>query len=280
MRKIGKCKKLNLTIVVCVCLAVFSIAQADYITFNGSNSNPAAPVGIVENAAYWEGGVLPTGSSTGLVSVTGSGGASWGNGYISVMNLRQTGGYIDGTAANGFSTTSSIVYEIEDGRTSYSTYTNSLFNSFALLNTGSADIRLLNGVIIVSDTLTLNNSSKTLSIRNGLFTAASTKMKGRVNMLADGDGEVSFGTATSSIGVFNFETGNTGSITFDGFTAGSWNFITGQGRLLKDGVAVSDLADFEITNGGETIALIPEPTTIGLFGVAGISCLLFRRLNH
>ena len=273
-------------------LLVTSIAMANYVTFIGQNNDPANPAGSLNVADNWDGGSLPSGSSTGLVSVTATvwPGVSWND-----LAVRQTGGYVralsndfnmrGGTSGSGITT----IYEIEDARTDYASYTN-LYVATKLAFWSqygeSMELSLLSGHVAVSN-LSLNASVGSINVRDGIMQARTlTTAVGTVNMLAGGAGEVVIDSQDASLGSFylNFETGNMGSFTFgakDGTNSASSSikWLVTSGRVSIDGVADTDLASYSIVNNGlsSSIALIPEPATLALVGLLGAGIFTVRR---
>lgn len=245
-------------------------AMADYVSFIGQNSNSNAPVGSLATAANWDEGVLPSGSSTGLVTTTA--GVTFGGAWYDLA-VRQTGGFVDGTdkdaALRGGTSGSGIttIYEIEDSRLDYSSYTNACFGKLTMWShQGNPMImNLFSGTMVVTNTFIFSASNGTLNMKDGRLVSATTALSaGRLNMLAGGSGNISMGQITTSFSVqMNFESGNSGSITIDKTSAGedfgynNWNFSATQGKLLVDGVAVgADWRDyFELSNDGKTISL-------------------------
>ena len=106
-------------------------------------------------------------------------------------------------------------------------------------------------------------------------------------MLAGGTGGAVIDSLESGgLGLFilNFETGNAGSFTFGSVNetnaaGSSLTWLVENNRVLIDGVAGTDLASYAIVNDGlsSTIALIPEPGTLGLIGLVGVGLFTIRR---
>ncbi|MCF7817539.1 MAG: PEP-CTERM sorting domain-containing protein [Kiritimatiellales bacterium] len=125
-------------------------------------------------------------------------------------------------------------------------------------------------------------------MRDGILHATSmTTGKSAINMMAGGTGDIvidSLDTTLNAALYLNFETGNEGSFTFGQKTGGvsaggTWQWLINNGQILIDGVVNTNLASYSITGAGlsSTIALIPEPATLGLIGLVGIGMLAIRR---
>lgn len=254
-------------------------ATAGYVTFVGQNDNPSAPVGGLNIAGNWVGDILPSGSSTGLVMTTEN--VWFGVGGWYDLAVRQTSGFVNGAggdaALRGGTSGSGIttIYEIDDDRTEYSTYTNAFFGKLGMWSHygNSMVMNLLSGTVVVTNNLSLNASVGILNMKDGILSAAKTALSaGRVNMLADGSGDISLGQITTSFLVeMNFETENNGSITIDKTSSGTdfgysnWKFAVSMGQLMVDGSSVTTnnwLDYFELSDDNKTISLIPEPEII------------------
>ncbi len=252
-----------------------TVAVADYVPFIGSNNNTNAPDGALGGTAGWPGGILPSGSSTGLVAATGN---TWCGSYWQNLAIRQTGGAITsamtlrgGSLGSGITT----IYELEDPRTNYSEYVNANLTKIEMWSEKGEGIliNLINGHIAVSGDTVFKSDPVTVSIKDGLFTSATARFyKGRLNMLAGGDGDIIIDrlSTTELKTEFNFESGNSGSITIgqtsdtNNFGLAHWNYMVSTDVLLVDGVAVSDLSLFELSNSNKTISLIQtSPGQIG-----------------
>jgi len=248
-----------------------SLAMANYVVFNGQNNNPAAPIGALSAADNWAGGVLPSGSSTGLVGTTVNvwTGTAWNN-----LAVRQTGGYVSGgTAINlrgGLSGSGiTTIYEIEDSRTDYGSYTN-------LATTGSLtlwsqwgekmELSLLSGHV-EADSLNLNAAGKgTIRMKDGILHARLlNQASGTLKFLSGGGGTVSFDEMASGIfGNFyiDFASDSSGSfhvgeVTGGGNTKASIEWLVNNGRVSIDGTTSTDWADYTLVVDGtaSTIAL-------------------------
>ncbi|MEA2068731.1 MAG: PEP-CTERM sorting domain-containing protein, partial [Verrucomicrobiota bacterium] len=108
-----------------------------------------------------------------------------------------------------------------------------------------------------------------------------------INMLAGGSGEFTVDSLDSNVAQFylNFETGNQGIFTFGsnyGTTSASsaMNWLVSAGHVSIDGVADTDFSSYSIVNDGlsSSIALIPEPASLGLIGLVGVMVLGIRRI--
>lgn len=278
----------------CLCMVLMAGAvSAEYVTFVGQNNNASAPVGAINVAANWSGGSLPSGSSTGLVSVTDNvwAGTAWNN-----LAVRQTGGYINGTTSfnlRGGLTGSGItsIYEIDDARTSYGSYTN--FATTGALTLWSQygekmELNVLSGHV-TADSLALNAAGKgTIRMKDGILSARLlSAASGKLEFLSGGSGTVSFGEMTSGIfGNFyiDFASDSTaslsiGEVTGGGNTKASFEWLVNNGRVSIDGITSTDWADYQLDVDGtaSTLSVIPEPATIGMISFCALSALCIRR---
>lgn len=265
------------------------VANATYITFNGSNSNPSSPDGPITLASSWEGGVLPSGSSTGLVTVTGN---VWPGGNWENINIRQTSGII-ANGGNLLRLYTGGKYEIDDSRTAYETYTNlSLTGEIDMWasSPGGAVLSLLSGHI-EAGSLNLR-ASNIINMRDGIFHVDSiVNAIGTVNFLAGASGtsEMTIDLFNANLGTtffIDFETGSEGTITYldkkDGLPGNIWTWMINSGYVKIDGVATTDASKFSVTDAGatgSTLSLIPEPATLGLFIVSGVGIFMFRHIR-
>ena len=250
-------------ILIMALAAVSSVVRAEVVAFVGSNNNPSAPVGGLLDAANWEGGEVPSGSSTGLVTAT----AHVWVGTMQNLAVRQTGGLVGntasvamrgGTAGSGIST----VYEIEDVRTDYAAYTNLMVNgtlTFWSQFGEPIELSLLSGHVEVG-TLTLSARDKgTINLRDGIFHAARMdKAMGTVNMLAGGTGEFVVDVLDAELDKnfsLNFETGNEGRFLLGGKSggvsaAGTWQWLILNGQVSIDGEVDANHAHYVISEDG------------------------------
>ena len=251
-----------------------SIATAEeYVRFIGSDGS--GKNGAVNLPEHWEGGTIPFGTKTGLITKSVN---IWAGQPLTAFSLRQTGGLIKaptglqlrgGPEGSGVGT----VYIIEDPNTNYTSYVNLemakdkaivFWSQFG----GKCELSLLSGHI-ETGVLTLNAPDKgIINVRDGIFHVGKmTGGKGVLNMLTAGTGAVVVDVLGCTLGEFklNFETGNNGSFTIsqkDGGASadGIWQYLIGNRQLSVDGKVVKDPARFEITTEGtsSTIKLASE----------------------
>ena len=255
--------------------AVFSttFVLADYMTFLGQNNNPDAPVGAVNVAANWDGGVLPSRSSTGLVVNAGNvwSGSAWQN-----LAVRQEGGYISSTGLGlrGGSSGSGVitVYELEDSRADYSSYTNIFVNGTLSLWSQFGEEMVLNLLSGHVEATTLGLSAPgngTVNLRDGIFHAGSlVDARGTVNMLSGGTGSLIVDVLDSGVNgalYLNFEAGSRASFTFGAQSGGEsasgiWAWMVQNGQVCIDGIVNTNLTDFYILNDelSSTIQLVGQ----------------------
>ncbi len=257
--------------VILVCLST-ALVQADYVT-------NTVVSGSILTAANWEGGVIPSGTVTGLIT---SANANMWTSYITGVPLRQTGGYLHAASTdvgvNG-DATASVAYEIEDANTDYESYTNFYVSGKFSSWTGNGKyppiLNILSGHAEVGTLEFLNGAggNVTINMRNGIFHADTVSATAfNINMLPFGAGDIVFDSVTaSSYSDFyaDFSTGNRGSITFgeSGGTSamGAVNWMFNQGHFLIDGV-VADKSGFVVTEDGDSvrIALVSPPAVISI----------------
>jgi hypothetical protein len=214
------------------------------LKFIGQNNDPDAPVGAVSVAANWSGGTLPSGGWIGEIYATSNvwPGAAWSN-----LNVRQTGGIIQGT---DLELSAGSLYTIDDPRTHYATYTNLYLSGE--LDVG-AELNLLSGHI-EAGTLNLS-ASNTINIYQGSFHIASiSNASGTVNFMASGGGALTTDSFDADPGSFtlNFERGTRGSFT--GLDSAIWTSMITNGQVSIDGVVSTDLALFSVSS---TLSLVP-----------------------
>lgn len=248
----------------------------DYDAFVGVGDNPFAPSGALIDAPNWESGVLPSGSTTGILydTVNVWAGNAWNN-----LAVRQIGGYVynagtqelnlrGGTEGSGIKT----IYEIADPRTDCASYTNLHINTRLVLYSQfgeEMELSLLSGHIEANE-LTMNAPGKgTINMKNGILHVGSlTQAKSTVNMLSGGSGTIvvdSLDTSLNATLYVNFETGNAGSFTFSSKSetntaAGTWEWLLeNTSQISIDGVAASNETDFVITTDGLSTTLSLSP---------------------
>jgi len=279
--------------IIMVALLIAVGAQASYVSL-------ATGTGALGTGGTWVGGGVPSGSSTGLLT-SASIVNVWMSNPMVDSQIRQTGGYVLGAGAiadvtfrGAVSAGQKTLYEIEDSNTNYGTYTNVAFNNLTFwtqgTSAGTAVFSLLSGSVVVKTNFTINATSAILNVKDGLFTStkATLTAAGRVNMLAGGDADVSLGQLTTSglNAVWNFETGNTGTLTINQTSAGAdfglgqWNWMAANNKLMVDGSVVTNLSNFALSNANKTITLIPEPATIGMLGLGAVTAVFLRRLRR
>ncbi|MEA2068986.1 MAG: hypothetical protein U9P12_07290 [Verrucomicrobiota bacterium] len=256
-------------------LSLSATPPTNYVAFRGQNDDVLAPIGGLVDDRNWVGGVMPAGSSTGLVYTTG--GSVW-TGIHTDLAVRQTGGYVVGgdgvMTMRGGSDGSGIttIYEIEDWRHDYASYTNLyLSNKLATWSQfgNPIEFSLLSGHVEMS-ALNLNAANGTISLRDGILHVGSmTSANGLVSMLAGGTGAMVIDSLDTGLGSFylNFETGSEASLTFGSqygtnSASSAMNWLVSAGHVSIDGVADTDSFSYSIVNDGlaTTIALLGEQT--------------------
>ena len=252
--------------------ALITVAEdVRFIGEDGSGKN-----GALNTPANWQGGILPSGNKTGLVTETVN---VWVGQPLTSLSMRQTGGLIKaptglqmrgGPSGSGIST----IYVVDDPNTNYMSYVNldlpktnalTLWSQFG----EKCELSLLSGHIEAGQ-LTMNAPDKVIiNIRDGIFHAGKMVTgKGVVNLLAGGTGTMTVDALGCALGELkvNFEAGNKGCFTFgqktDGVSAGGvWQYMVNNRQIMIDGKVVKDPDLFQITTEGlsTTIKLAPTP---------------------
>ncbi len=248
--------------------------SANYVAFIGQNNNPLSPVGGLVDDRNWDGGVMPVGSTTGLVYTTG--GSVWA-GIHQDLAVRQEGGFVNaggkmvmrGGTTNGYAT----LYEIEDLRPDYESYTN--LNVVSAIEAWSQygqpiEFSLLSGHVEAGALGLVSKNQTTFNLRDGIFNVGSAvNLKAHFNMLAGGTGAMTIDSLDTVVGEFylNFETGNAGTFTFGSLyetnsASAHISWMVNNGHVSIDGVVDTNPLHYAISNEGlaSTIALPGDQT--------------------
>ena len=263
----------RLLLVLALLASTASAAMVTATTFNGT--------GAVDDGANYNNGA-PDNANPGQINSTGN---SWLPPALTDFAVRQTGGYVyRNTVVNfrggAFNSGKKTIWEIEDARTDYGSYTN-LYTSDLVMyhqNGEGHELNILSGVVDVG-TFQANSTydKSSVSIKNGLF-HADAGVAGRTanvtfNFLNGGFGEIviadamgmDFGGAR-----LDFETGTEATFTIgavNGADSSSLiNWLVVNDRVLIDGTANTDFSSYSITENGTatTITVIPKPPSLGL----------------
>jgi hypothetical protein len=287
------CKEKNMKnfefVVLFLVLGVISFASADYVNFLGQPDGSGgryAGVGAIDMAANWEGGAVPYGSDTGLITQANN---VWTGGVMRNAAVRLEGGQLkapNGLAMRG-GMTSGITTLLEIDTTDWQSVINLDVPAGKALTFWSQDgqemvLNVINGSVEASAFNASSSGKGTINLGNGIVHAGSASGTANYNMLAGGSGDIVFDAVSAGgFGLFlNFETGNTGSFTLGsrdgGTTAGVWDWFRNNGMISIDGVVTTDPAAYVITQDGlaSTITLVPEPATMMILGLGS---LLLRR---
>ena len=275
-------------LVMMLLAAVAGSASAAYVNFI-----PAANGGI-DNPANW-GGAYPSGSTTGLLTSANSG--SWiGGGVMQDFALRQTGGYINGingVTLRGGTSGSGITTVLEFDTTDYATTVNFGGNAGVHMSMWSQfgenmELNVLAGQVQV-DTMSLQAAGKgTINMGEGIIHSLGlVNAQAQINFLAGTSGDIVFDDMDDiDVGSFyiDFASDNTGSMTIGSVTGDTsalskLSWMIDNGRVSIDGVASSDLADYNLELDGlsTTLSVIPEPATLGLVAAFGAGMFWIRR---
>lgn len=247
--------------------AVFmaTVVSAEYVEFSGMQGR--GTTGSLVDAASWPGGVLPSGSSTGLVTDTLNvwTGTAWNN-----LAVRQIGGAVKtagsfslrgGLKGSGIAT----AYEIDDPRTDYDNYVNLDVGELVMWSQHGEPMKLnLFSGHVETKVLSLNAANAVINLRNGLLHVEQMKSgKATVNMLSGGSGKIVVDELACSMGNalrLNFESGSNASFSVgakaDGVSsAGIWEWLIKHGQISIDGVVTTDDVMFLITKSGNASSI-------------------------
>lgn len=130
------------------------------------------------------------------------------------------------------------------------------------------------------------NNNGTLNFLGGTVTAARLRFDGGANGSNGtiGGSATFIGTGTTNIidldGTVNILSSWTGSLTAANFMGSDWETVVTNGWTFESSTIDSTLFgdNFVVSNGGQTLALIPEPSTSLL--ALGCGALLLRRRRH
>jgi hypothetical protein len=282
-------------VVLILVLGVISFSSADYVEFLGmfdTETGERMPgVGAIDMAANWEGGAIPYGSDTGLITQANN---VWTGGVMQNAAVRLEGGTLqtpNGLAMRGGTSGSGVTTLLEIDTTDWDTVTNLNIPEGQELTFWSQHgenmvLSVLNGSVEASAFNAPSSGKGTINLGNGIVHIGNANGTAEYNMLAGGSGDIIFDVITpGGFGVVvNFETGNMGSFTFGSrlindeysTTAGVWEYYINNGMISIDGVVTTDPAAYVITQDGlaSTITLVPEPATMMILGLGS---LLLRR---
>lgn len=261
----------------------------DYPAFIGQNNDPAAPAGALTVDANWEGGVQPTGSSTGLVYVTPN---VWLGTAMQDLAVLQVDGTMFAAGDGGFSirgpssVSNSCQYIIDDSDTDYASYTNLLVSgalTFWSQNELPMSLEILSGhvdagsITAISGLVASNKPSQAvIKMKDGMMQVGTLAggtgpdrgwFEVNLDMLAGGSGEMVFDALDCTLFdgylndnfAINFDRGNTGSITFGSkLTSGGtisalgiWQAMIDNEQVSIDGVVETNASMFTITQIGQ-----------------------------
>ena len=259
-----------------------------------------SPWGTVDDTANWGSGVVPFGSTTGLISsVTLS---AWGNDWYKDINLRIEGTGIMTVAANaGAPSTMPAAgtdFALRGGTAAGLTTLIEVAGDTGALNLnvpqltmwsqdgGNMTLSVLSGEVEAGTLNLVSGGKGTINIGDGnLHSTGFVGSDAAFNMLAGGTGTVVVDDMNNlALQSLNFETGNLGSFTY-GENAGSnaggqWEWAITHGWVSIDSVVDTDLASYSITTAGgndSTISVIPEPATFGMMALIGGGMVWIRK---
>jgi hypothetical protein len=286
-------RRIAMSIKSCLLLSVFLIlslaVSADYVDFIGQLNTETggryAGVGAIDMAANWEGGAVPYGSDTGLITQANN---VWTPPALYNIAVRLEGGQIkspNGLAMRGGLSGSGVTTLIEIDTSDWQTVVNLNVSTELVFWSQYGEnmaLNILNGSVETPDFRAPSAGKGTVSMGNGVFHAAQASGTANYKMLAGGTGEIIIDAipATGFGLTLDFASSNTGSLTLGekggGTTAGVWDFYRDNNRISVDGVITTDPSAYLITQDGlaSTITLVPEPATMMILGLGS---LLLRR---
>jgi len=303
-------KKIRLGWGIVAAMMVASVSQAALWT-----NNPTAGNMLFSDSRNWTNGVLPI-SGEVMTSVKGTTTALNPALVDPSFNIGGTNGAFGNFNLNA-GKAGTVYLAVQSNATLRSS---NIFIGNAAQSGWNGDLTLKTGGSIVSATGaqlavgTINSSS------TGKLTLEKGASLSFAYLTLNTNGIMNFTFGTNSVTTFNATKGTVGSsnllngllqvdlaaLTTDGtytlLNSSSTNLlIAGTMRTWLDSVGGSysnngDFANsnFQVLNGGTkkwtlaladgnkdlTLTVIPEPATLGLFVIAGASCLMFRRLNR
>jgi len=240
---------LRTTTLTLVLLSVAFVGIADAATvFQGGNLNVAGS---------WDNG-LPSSSNPGTIAVDGSNGTTVFNfGSGSVVDM--TAGTITSTGTNGFNITNGT-WNFSGGK---------IVTRYFLSNGSSTVFNLSGGTIELSN---VSGTQHMGAANNGTFNVSGS-------VVLDGTQAT---TVVQTGGTVDIASSWTGSWTWAPYSGNSWrNLFTGN-LIELDGANIDGAtfdATFLVTDGGQTLSIIPEPSTFALtvLGLLGLLACGRRR---
>ncbi|AQQ72231.1 hypothetical protein SMSP2_02612 [Limihaloglobus sulfuriphilus] len=280
-------KKCSVFVLV-LAFGVASLASADYVNFLGQPDGSGgryAGVGAIDMAGNWEGGAVPYGSDTGLITQANN---VWTPPALYNIAVRLEGGQIkspSGLAMRGGLSGSGVTTLIEIDTSDWQTVVNLNVSTelvFWSQYKENMELNILNGSVETPDFRAPSALKGTVSMGNGVFHAAQASGSVNYKMLAGGTGEIIIDAipATGFGLTLDFASSNAGSLTLGekggGTTGGVWAWYIDNGKVSIDGVVNTNRAAYNITEDGfaTTISLVPEPATMMILGLGS---LLIRR---
>ncbi len=288
-------KKLLLVVLI-ACLAGNASAAFVSPLWEGT----ATPFGDIGIAANWPGGVVPFGSSTGLISSTTL--SSWEtDSALHDIRVRLAGTGILTVPGNAPTPTDPVTngeeFAMRGGTTSGLTTLVEVAGDAGALNLnvgkltmwsqfgGNMTLDVISGGVEASELNLISSSNGAINMLDGnLHAISSATADAQFNMLTGGTGNITIDGVENNVFNVNFETGNLGSFTlgskFGGVAGGVWEFAVANGFISIDGLATTAASSFSITSTGgndSTIALVPEPTSVLLLSLGGVLLMAGRR---
>jgi hypothetical protein len=214
--------------------------------------------GDFENGANWDNG-LPAAGNEGTIAVDGTwGGSTTGFGNGSVVNV--TAGTLTAAGSEGFNVFAGGTWNMSGG---------TIIARYFLSNSdlGTVEFNLSGGSWEMSD----QPGTQHMGVANG----------GILNISGSGTLDGSFATAVvQTAGVIDIAADWTGSWTWGFYSGSEWRDHFVAGEILYGGAAIDGAtfdSSFLVTDGGQTLALVPEASAVLLASLGMLGLGLRRR---
>jgi len=231
------------------------------LTLTGGTANADTiliPGGDVRLDSGWS-NLKPSSTNPGTITVDGVFAASV-FGYGAGAVITHTAGDIVGTGTNGLNINAGVIWNMSGGK---------IVGRYILANGGSTFFNFSGGTAELADVA----STQHMGVANG----GTLKISG--SAVLDGTHAT---TVVQTGGTLDIASGWTGSWTWATHSGDDWkNLFTGD-LIEVDGANIDGAtfdATFQVSDGGKTLTMIPEPATMSLIALGGLA-LLRRRRNR